>query len=223
MGWKVHGLSRSESPVDHADYCHEVVDVTTPAFADALRRITAMATPDVCLYCVGIGEPLQFETFADESRVFDANLGGAVQALEHVVPGMVRAGRGHFIGLSSIADEGLIPEAPSYCASKAGLSSYLKSLALALRPRGVAVTNIRLGFVDTKMAKAKVRPMMISADRAASLILRCLERQPIQLTYPKTAGLFMRASRCKSGSPVGPSAHPRGGGGSNMVREWQTV
>ena len=44
--------------------------------------------------------------------------------------------------------------APSYSASKAGLSSWLGGLALALRPRGVHVTNVRLGFVDTKMAKA---------------------------------------------------------------------
>ena len=40
-------------------------------------------------------------------------------------------------------------------------------IGLALRPHGVAVTNLRLGFVDTKMAKSPVKPFQISADAAA--------------------------------------------------------
>ncbi|MCB9089370.1 MAG: SDR family NAD(P)-dependent oxidoreductase [Calditrichae bacterium] len=62
------------------------------------------------------------------------------------------AGRA-FIGLSSLADEMISAEAPSYHAAKAGFSNYLEGLALALKPSGVRVTNLRFGFVDTKMAK----------------------------------------------------------------------
>jgi NAD(P)-dependent dehydrogenase (short-subunit alcohol dehydrogenase family) len=43
-------------------------------------------------------------------------------------------------------------EAPGYGASKAGMTMYLRGLALALRPHGVDVTTVRFGFVDTKMA-----------------------------------------------------------------------
>jgi len=49
-------------------------------------------------------------------------------------------------------------EAPAYNASKAALSSYVEGLSLALRGTGVALTNVRLGFVDTKMAKASAKP-----------------------------------------------------------------
>jgi hypothetical protein len=88
------------------------------------------------------------------------------------------------VALSSIGDEVPSPYAPSYAASKAGLSSYLAGLALALRPRGVRVTNVRLGFVDTKMAKAPVKPMMIPVGCAVEVVMRGLERRPARVTYP---------------------------------------
>jgi NAD(P)-dependent dehydrogenase (short-subunit alcohol dehydrogenase family) len=62
---------------------------------------------------------------------------------------------------------------------------YLEGLGLAGKRHGVAVTNVRLGFVDTAMSKGQpVRPGLISAERAASLVERCLERRPIRFTFP---------------------------------------
>ena len=97
---------------------------------------------------------------------------------------MVERGKGHFIGLSSLGDELLSPEAPSYHASKAGFSNYLESLALALKPKGVYVTNVRFGFVDTKMAKGDVQPFMMSVERAARHVLRCMEKKPVRYSAP---------------------------------------
>ncbi len=99
------------------------------------------------------------------------------------------------IGLSSIADDGHISGAPSYSASKAGYSNYLKSLALHLRKRGIAVTNVRFGFVDTKMAQANIKPMIITVDRAVDVLMRSVRMRPMQVTYPKTAGAAMRVTR----------------------------
>jgi hypothetical protein len=42
----------------------------------------------------------------------------------------------------------------------------------ALRPRGIAVTTVRFGFVDTKMAKSPVTPFMISVERATDVLMR---------------------------------------------------
>jgi NAD(P)-dependent dehydrogenase (short-subunit alcohol dehydrogenase family) len=93
------------------------------------------------------------------------NFEAMVSCAAVVIPAMVRAREGHFVGLSSIGD-GVSSDAPAYAASKAGVSSYLAGLALALRPMGVFVTNVRFGFVDTKMAKSPVKPWMISVDQA---------------------------------------------------------
>jgi hypothetical protein len=35
------------------------------------------------------------------------------------------------------------------------MSAYFDGIGLALRPKGVAVSNLRCGFVDTKMASGK--------------------------------------------------------------------
>lgn len=191
-GWRVAGISRSPSAVEASGYDHHVIDVCNTDYAERLTQLTRQLTPiDVCVYCVGIGEFLDLETMTHERRVFDANLLGAVITAQVLIPSMLSVGRGHFIGLSSQADALIDPQAPSYAASKAGLSSYLEALALACRPRGVHVTNLRFGFVDTKMAKASVRPFMLSRTEAARLVRRCIDRRPARATFPKRMAVLL--------------------------------
>lgn len=185
-GWDVTGVSRSASPVNVQSYGHHVADVCDPQYSQRLLDVVSKRPGlDVCVYCVGIGEFLDLDTLSAERRVFETNLVGAVATAQVVIPAMLRASQGHFIGLSSQADGLIDPHAPSYSASKAGLTAYLEGLALACRPRGVHVTNLRLGFVDTKMAKAPVRPFMVSAAQAARRIQRCMQKRPIRDTFPK--------------------------------------
>lgn len=183
-GWRVDGISRSASPLVHPAYEHAVVDVTSAAFREKLEALVAERAIDACIYCAGIGEPLDLDDLERERRTFEVNLLAAVTAIEIVLPSMRSAKSGHVIVLSSQGDILVSSEAPAYNASKAGLSSYVEGLALALRGSGVALTNVRLGFVDTKMAKASAKPFMISADAAAKLVMRALERRPVRLTHP---------------------------------------
>ena len=80
--------------------------------------------------------------------------------------------------------------AAAYGGSKAGMTAYLRGLRKALRKWGIRVSAVRLGFVDTKMAKSPVRPMMISADRAAEIIVDVIRRGPAVKTYPITIGIL---------------------------------
>lgn len=188
-GWTVTGLSRSASSIDHLDYNHGVVDVTSNDYLDILAEQLS-DPPELCVYCAGIGEPLDLDNLQIERKVFEVNLMGAVRTLELVLPAMHRRGGGHVIVLSSIADVLLFDEAPSYSASKAGLSSYLEGLALALKGTGLAITNVRFGFVDTKMAKGDKKPMMMSVDQAVGHLMKCIEARPIRFTRPRLMGLL---------------------------------
>ena len=85
--------------------------------------------------------------------------------------------------------------APSYSASKAGFSNYLLGMALRLRSHGIAVSDIRFGFVDTKMAKAVRKPLIMTVDRAAGHLLDCLETRPIQLSRPSVAAAGILCAR----------------------------
>jgi NAD(P)-dependent dehydrogenase (short-subunit alcohol dehydrogenase family) len=195
-GWTVTGVSRSPGRIEHERYEHAVLDVSSPDYRRALAALLARRGPIyACVYCAGIGDLFDPRNLSGEARTFQVNLVGAATTLEAVLPDMIATGRGHVVGLSSIADDAASAEAPSYAASKAGLTSYLVGLAFALRPRGVYVTNVRFGFVDTKMAKARVRPFIVSPDKAADVLLGCLQNHPIQVTYPKRMGALVRMLR----------------------------
>lgn len=185
QGWNVIGISRRESPIINTNYQHRVVDVSDSRYLTALDEVLANITLDLCIYFAGIGTYTNYQDMHNEPKVIDVNLTGMVRTAASTIPHMLRNGRGHFMGISSIADELLSVEAPAYSASKAGFSSYLRSLALALRPKGIQVTNVRFGFVDTKMAKGNFRPFMLSLEKAVDLLESCIRNKPVVFTAPK--------------------------------------
>jgi short-subunit dehydrogenase len=124
---------------------------------------------------------------SNEPKVIDVNFTGMVRTAAGVIPQMVKKGQGHFIGISSFADELLSAEAPSYHASKAGFSNYLRGMAFALNPKGVFVTNVRFGFVDTKMAKGDTKPFMMTVEKAVDHLESCIRKKPVCYTAPKVA------------------------------------
>src|SRR5262245_14392926 len=144
--YAVVGISRRAAPVEHAHYVHHVQDVAEPGYRDLLTDIL-VRHPDlsVCIYCAGIGDRLDLGNLAFETKVFQVNLMAAVVTTELVLGHMIRNDAGHFIGLSSIADVLTSADAPSYSASKAGVSRYWEGLGLALAKRKVKVTNVRFG------------------------------------------------------------------------------
>jgi short-subunit dehydrogenase len=191
-GWRVTGVSRRASPVVDAAYRHHVLDVCDRGYVEKLRAILGQKAVDTCIYCAGIGGPVDPQDLRSDVHVFEVNLMGALRTAEAIVPAMVAAGRGHFVVLSSQADALVVARAPSYAASKAGLSSYFEGLGLALRPYGVAVSNLRLGFVDTKMARASVRPFMYTLDQAVDVVESVLCKRPLRLTRPLSTALLVR-------------------------------
>lgn len=194
-GWDVIGVSRSASPIADTAYRHRIADVTDPGYTDLMAELVRGDSLDLCVYFVGIGEILDPLDMSAEARIIDANFTGMVRTAAAVIPTMVRRGQGHFIGVSSLADELLSAEAPSYHASKAGLSNYLGGLALALRPTGVYVTTMRFGFVDTKMAKGDVRPFMMTAEQAVDHLEVCIRRRPLRYSAPRCAVLLVKFRR----------------------------
>ena len=193
-GWAVTGLSRRPATVEHERYGHVAADVTAPEYpAELTGALAAAGRLDLCVYAAGVGDLLDLDDLGAQTRAIEVNLLGAARTVEVVVPRMLAAGGGHLIGLSSLADAVITPEAPGYAASKAGMTSYLIGLGAAVRPRGVAVSTVRFGFVDTKLAKGPVKPMMITVDRAVDVLMRCVRRRPAVVSYPRRMALLTTA------------------------------
>ena len=120
------------------------------------------------------------------------NFQGAVNAVGAVLPVMQRRRRGHLVAISSLASVRGFPQGPAYSASKAALSTYFEALRVRLRPYGIAVTTVHPGFVDTEMTQgAGWLPLMVTAERAAAIIRRGMERGKATVNFPWPAVLAM--------------------------------
>ncbi len=190
-GDRVVGISRSPSLLAPDGPKHFVHDVSAPDYPEKLHQVIKGDGPfNACIYCAAVGSGLQLPNLSREAKVIDINFAAMVRTFEAVAPAWIEQSTGHFVGLSSIADGFYNEHSPSYTASKAGFSSYLVSMALKLRPLGVSVTNVRFGFVDTKLPTVSWKPLLITADQAAQHVLHCLEKKPIHYSKPKImAGL----------------------------------
>ena len=195
-GDHVVGISRSPSPLGLDGPTHVVQDISSPDYPQTLGRVVSEEGPfDACIFCAAIGSGLKLPDLSQEAQVVEVNFTAMVRTFAALLPGWMEKNRGHFIGLSSLADDFYNADAPSYTASKAGFSNYLVSMALKLKPHGVHVTNIRFGFVDTKLPKASWKPLMMTTDQASAHVLQCLHTKPMQLSVPKVLGLALHGIR----------------------------
>jgi NAD(P)-dependent dehydrogenase (short-subunit alcohol dehydrogenase family) len=184
-GWTVTGVSRRDAAALGERHHHCVLDVRALDYRAALAALCERSGPfDVAVYCAGVGDLLDMADLGAQRAAFEVNLLGAVDTFEVLAPAWTERRRGHFVVLSSLADKLIGPSSPGYNASKAAVTSYFESIALAVRRHGIAITNLRFGFVDTKLAKSPVRPFMLTRDRAARVVERVVARRPIRSSSP---------------------------------------
>ncbi len=183
------GISKSPSPLGPKGSQHETLDITSHRYKDLLSGLLLeFGQFDAAIYCAGIGSESALPDLSNESGVLEVNLLAMVKTMEVLLPNWFERKKGHFIGISSIVDDFYNTDAPSYSASKAGFSHFLLSMALKLQNEGIAVSHVRFGFVDTKMAKSEKKPLMVTIDKAARHVLNCLEKRPMQPLVPKLSG-----------------------------------
>ncbi len=127
-------------------------------------------------------------------ELVDVNLLGAANVVSAVLPSMRDRGRGQLVLISSLAGLRGFAGMASYAASKAGLRGYGEALRSELRADGIGVTVVCPGFVDTEMAAqvTGTKPGQMSADRAARIILRGIERNRALVAFPAAEALGIR-------------------------------
>jgi 3alpha(or 20beta)-hydroxysteroid dehydrogenase len=88
-------------------------------------------------------------TLADYERVIRVNQIGTFLGMRAVVPGMLEAGGGSIINVSSVEGLAAAPLLTAYTASKFAIRGMTKVAALELAGRGVRVNSVHPGVVDT--------------------------------------------------------------------------
>ncbi|HET7653316.1 MAG TPA: SDR family NAD(P)-dependent oxidoreductase [Acidimicrobiales bacterium] len=134
------------------------VDVTDRAQIDAgVAEVTErLGVPLILVNNAGLDGFAPFLKITDDAwrRILDVNLTGAFRCCQAVLPGMVEAGWGRIVNISSSSAQGGQPYMAHYVSSKAGMIGLTKSLALEFGPSGVTVNTIPPGFIDTPMLRA---------------------------------------------------------------------
>jgi NAD(P)-dependent dehydrogenase (short-subunit alcohol dehydrogenase family) len=145
---------------------------------------------DVLVSNAGIGWAGSFTTMteADIDRLIDVNLRAATHLARAAIPALAPGGRLVFVG--SIA--GLVgsPGEACYSATKAGLSCLAETLRSELRPRGLGVTLVSPGVVDTpfferrQVPYARQHPQLMSPQTAADAIVDAIRRRRDNVVIP---------------------------------------
>ena len=133
------------------------VDVTDrPRIDAAVAEVAAdLGVATVLVNNAGLDGFDPFLTIKPEkwARLLEVNLTGTFHCCQAVVPGMIEAGWGRIVNISSSSAQGGQPLMTHYVASKAGVIGFTKALALELAPQGITVNTIPPGFIDTPMLR----------------------------------------------------------------------
>lgn len=89
---------------------------------------------------------------ADMEQVLDVNLQGPMRLAKATLPELIKT-KGTLTNISSEAGERGIENLPVYCASKGGVNTLTKQLAVEFGPRGVNVNAISPGTTKTAINK----------------------------------------------------------------------
>lgn len=132
---------------------HEL-DVSDSGAVDRMaeRVFAGEGAVDVLHNNAGIGHagPVEETTLEEWERVIGVNLMGTIYGVHAFVPRMLRQGRpAHIVNTASGA--GLVANAQMapYCASKFGVVGLSEALNAELAPRGIHVTALCPGTIDT--------------------------------------------------------------------------
>ena len=147
---EIEGLGRKALAV----HC----DVARDADVDRLAREAFDVFDHVDILMNNAGVPLMGPPdripMDDWDWILQINLYGVIRGVRAFVPAMVERGRGHVVNTASVA--GLFAyswDSIPYITSKFGCYGLTEGLALYLRPKGIGVSALCPGLVETNLAE----------------------------------------------------------------------
>lgn len=168
----------------------KVVDVTDHiAMNEWIREIERL---DLVIANAGIsggtGGRKEGEPIAEARAIFDVNFNGVLNTIEPVLAKIHNSPSktGQIAVVSSLAGFRGWPSSPAYSASKGAVRFYGEALRGTLKDTGIEINVICPGFVTSRMTDANNFPMpfKMSAEKAASIIAKGLEKNKGRICFP---------------------------------------
>jgi len=164
-GYLVAGTATSAHGAEAINsYLHELgfadsfgvqLDVTKlDSIKNALELVMAkVGYPNILINNAGIARDNLFLRMQqlEWDEVINANLNGAFALTKECLRPMVKARWGRIVNVSSVVALTGNPGQANYCAAKAGLIGFAKSLAQEVASRNITVNTVAPGFIATAM------------------------------------------------------------------------
>jgi serine 3-dehydrogenase len=110
--------------------------------------------------------PILELTYSDMENMIRTNVLASFHITQEIAKAMVERGRGHIVVMTSTAAREVYPLGSIYCATKHALSAFTRSLRVELQSKGIEVSEIAPGMVDTDIRDDSDHPAVIKAVNA---------------------------------------------------------
>jgi NAD(P)-dependent dehydrogenase (short-subunit alcohol dehydrogenase family) len=146
-----NSFAKEIGPAVSAIKCDVRIEAEVKAFAD--EAYNRWKKVDVLVNNAGseLNQTYDKTTLEEWDRVLDTDLKGPWLMCKHIVPGMVKAGSGSVINISSL--NGLVgfPLSTAYGSAKGGLVVFTRDMAIELANTGVRINCVCPGVIETGM------------------------------------------------------------------------
>ena len=134
-----------------------IMNVADPeSVANGVKEITqAYGAPAILVNNAGITRDGLMLRMSEEdwAEVINTNLSSVYRVSKAVLRGMTKARWGRIVNITSVVAGMGNPGQANYCASKAGIEGFSRSLAKEISGRGVTINCVAPGFIETDMTE----------------------------------------------------------------------
>jgi NAD(P)-dependent dehydrogenase (short-subunit alcohol dehydrogenase family) len=132
--------------------------------------VESLGSVDILVNAAGFNQRAPTLDFPDAEwdRLLDTNLTGTLRACQVFGRHMIDRGSGRIINIASIGSFLALYEVAAYCASKAGVASLTKSLAIEWARHGICVNAIVPGYFRTPLSEK----LVIGTPRGQEILAR---------------------------------------------------
>jgi short-subunit dehydrogenase len=181
-----HGLKKPAviAPVDVSDIksLHDIALVHGPF--DSVIFLAAIYNP-------GLIEDMKID---NAHQMVNINIGGALNMIDAVYPGMRQAGKGQIVLCGSVAGYCGLPNSQPYSLTKAAIMNLAQSLKVEAERYGIDVKLISPGFVRTPLTDQNDfdMPMLMEPEDAARVIADGLTGRAFEIHFPRKFTCFVK-------------------------------